>query len=726
MSALLDRRAFISRAGAGIVIATTLGPWSRTAAQAQRLDVNLWIGIGLDGSISIFSPAAELGQGSFTTLPLVVAEELDADWSKVRVIQPPVFDAKKYGNPERGGTMSTTSSFAVRGYYKSMRVAGGQARRVLLEAAASRLGVPLDELTTEPSVVLHTKSGRRLSYGEIAAFARVPEKLPEIADGDLKPAARFRLIGKDVSRVDLPLKVSGAAKYAIDAQVPGMVYASMRQPPAYGGTPSAVNDTAALKVPGVMQVVRLPNGVAVIGTSVEATQAAARLLEITWSNDATAAYDSDRIYDTYAQIAQDLGRTGVDFHKSGGDVAAALKAAKKVIRTEYRTPHVYHAQMEPLNATVSIAADGKSAELWAGTQDTSGLIDEIARLMRIDRANIVLHQHFLGGGFGRRSQHEVVVDAARLAQAVGKPVKLIWSREDDLTQGKFRPLTLQQIDVGVDEMGLIVAWRHRIVAESVLAFMFAPYGRTPPRNDHIIMKGSPIPMYGIPNKLAEHLVEAQGTRITALRGVGNAPNAFAIESTLDEVALATGKDPLTVRLELCASAPRMLTLLREVAEMSEWRRPRQGRALGIAAIEKDDTLAAGVAEISVDAATGKIKVHNFWAAIDAGTAVQPGNLEAQTEGSIVFGLGHVLRERIAIKNGRVQQSNFHDYEVARMSDVPAIRVKVVSTPNRPTGGGEAGVPLVAPAVGNALFALTRKRIRELPFLPDRVAAALKA
>jgi len=728
MNSPLSRRDFLGTTAAGLTFALTLAadPLELVAdAAAAPLSPNLWVTIGTDDTITIVSPAAELGQGSFTSLPVILAEELDADWSKVKLVQPPVWDPKQYGNPEYNGVLSTTSSFAVRGYFKPMRVAGAQARRVLIDAAAAKWGVPADELTTEPGAVVHKASGRRLRYGEIAAFAKVPAELPKIEDKDLKPKASFRLIGKDIPRVELRGKVMGTAPYAMDVQVPGMVYAAVLQSPYQGGAPVAVDDTRARQVSGITDVVKLPGGVGVIGTSVEATQRAKTLLAVDWSDAPAASYDSERVLDEFAAIARDKSRSGVDYFKSG-DVAAAMQGAARVMRAEFRTRHVYHAQMEPLNATASVAADGKSAEVWVGTQGPGGLISELAGVLQTEPGKITVHQQWVGGGYGRRSQNEVVVDAVRLARAVGKPVKLIWSREDDMRGGKFRPSTAHLIEAGLDAGGRIVAWYHRVVAESVTNYMAAARGGTPPRTDQIVMKGSPLPMYAIPNKRAEHIVELRGARLAPLRGVGNAPNAFAVESFLDEIAAATNKTPLALRLELCADAPRAAHLVRTVTEMSDWGRARDGRGLGLAIMEKDDTLAAGVAEVSVDRASGKIRVHNFWAAIDAGIAVQPGNIEAQTKGSIIWALGHVLREQITIRDGRVQQSNFPDYEVVRMSDLPNIEVKVVSTDNRPTGAGEDGAPLVAAAVGNAIFALTGKRLVELPFSPERVRGMLGA
>jgi isoquinoline 1-oxidoreductase beta subunit len=721
----INRRDFLGSA-AGLTLALTILPerfagMDEAIAEAS-LSPNAWLTITPDGTITIVSPAAEMGQGTFTTIPVIIAEELDADWSKVKPILPPAWDEKKYGNPEYGMNFQTSASASVRGYFKPLRIAGAQARRVLLDAVAAKWNVPVGELSTEPSVVVHKASGRRISYGEIAAFAQAPAELPKIEDKDLKDPASFRYIGKHVPRVELPLKVTGAAKYGMDVQVPGMVYAAVLQSPYPGGAPQTVDDGAARKVPGITDVVRLPEGVGVIGDTVEGTQAAKNLLKVTWSDAPGAHHDSERALEEFAAIGRDKSRAGISYANEG-DAKGAMAGAAKVYRGEYRTRYVYHAQMEPMNATASVSPGGKSAEVWTGTQGASGLLNEVSRLLQTERAKITLHQHVLGGGFGRRGQHETVLAAVRLAKAVGKPVKLISSREDDITFGKFRPMTAHYIEAGLDPNGKVIAWHHRVVAESVVAYTS---GDATPRQDRIVMKGSPIPQYPIPNKLAEHVIEARGARLSPWRGVGNGHNAFAAESFIDEIAKDQGKDPIAFRLELSEGQPRMQTLLRTVAEMSDWKRRREGTALGVATMVKDDTLSAGIAEVSVDRATGKLKVHNMWCAIDAGIAVQPRNLAAQTEGSMIYGLGHVLREKIVIKDGRVLQTNYTDYEVARMSDVPNIEVKVVSTDNPPSGGGEDGLPVVAGAVGNAIAALTGVRLHELPFAPDRVRGALGA
>jgi isoquinoline 1-oxidoreductase beta subunit len=724
MNRPMNRRDFLARTGAGLTFAVVAAAApdhfklvSAAAADAS-FSPNIWLHIGTDGRITIASPAAELGQGSFTTLPVIIAEELDADWSKVSIVQPPTWDAKKYGNPGYGQRLSTTSSASIHGYFKAMRIAGAQARRILLDAVSEKWRVPVTELSTEPGMVVHRRSNRHISYGEIAAFANVPAELPVIGDADLKSSTEFRLIGKHVPRTELGLKTTGAAKYAMDVQVPGMLYAAVLQAPYFGGEPTSVDDTQALRVPGVIGIYKIPGGVGVVGETVEATQAAKRRLIVTWSEAKGASYDSERALDEHQAVARDMSRDGVPF-ASIGDAKAALKTAARVFRGEYRTRHVYHAQMEPLNATASVTADGK-AEIWAGTQAPGSVAAEVAHALGLKPKDVTFHQQWVGGAYGRRSQMDVLIDAARLSKLAGKAVKLIWSREDDIKFGKFRPATAHHIEAGFDEWGKLVAWRHRVVAESVSAFLASLRGSKPSKTDQIVMKGTPIPQYPIPNKLAEHIIESRGTRLSSLRGVGNAHNLFAVESFLDEIASTLRKDPIAFRMELSEGQPRVQALLRTVAEMSDWTRHRENSALGVSVTEKDGTLAAAVANVSVDRKSGKVTVHDMWVAIDAGIAVQPRNLAAQIEGGIVFGLGHVLRERITIKNGRVEQTNFTDYEVTRMADVPNIEIKVISTANPPTGAGEDGVPLVACAVGNAIAALTGVRLCELPFTPERV------
>jgi isoquinoline 1-oxidoreductase subunit beta len=739
MNKPIDRRTFLRSSAAGLTLAFSVGidlapPLARAQADVP-LKPNMWLTIAPDGAITIVSPVAELGQGTTTTLPAVLADELDADWAHVRTVMPDWND-EAYGNPfwgdeqrskPRAHDFNTTASYATRGYFMPMRIAGAQARRVLLQAAAQKWGVPIAELATEPSMVVHRVSGRRLSYGEIAAFAKAPAELPKIEDSDLKAPDEFRFIGQDVPRLDVPAKTTGAAEYAIDVQVPGLVYTAVLHSPYEGGHPETIDDSLAREIAGITEVVRLPGGVAVIGNSVEVTQAAKNKLKVTWSAAPTATYDSERALIDYAASVRDLDRAGVTYF-STGDARAAMKAAATVFRSQvYRTHYVYHAQMEPLNAIASVSTDGKSAEIWCGTQSPSLLLNDVAAALATERENITLHHYFLGGAYGRRGgPQDVPVEAALIAKAIGRPVKLIWSREDDIGAGRFRPMTAQYIEAGFDRSGKLVAWHHRIAAESVRAYRELLTGGRSLSTESIVMRGSILPQYPIANHLSEQVVQPTGARLSSLRGVGTGANSFVVESVIDEIAQIQGKDPVAFRLELSAGQPRVQNLIHAVAEMSDWTRKREHTGLGIAVVEKEETLEAAVAEVSVDRSTGEIKVRNFWAAIDAGLAVQPKNLAMQIEAGVIFGLGHILRERITIKDGRVQQTNFSDYLVPRMSDIPHFEVRVISTNNPPTGVGENGVPVVGGAVGNAVAALTGARLRELPFAPERVRAALGA
>ncbi len=726
----VSRRDFLGGAAGlsfafAIAGADPLGLVRSAAAGEAGFAPNLWLTIATDGTITIISPAAELGQGTYTTLPIIIAEELDADWAKVRLVRPPFAVKTIYGNPAYGGSFQTSASMSVRAYYKPLRLAGAQARRVLIEAVASAWGVPAAELATEPSVVLHRVSGRRVSYGEIASFAKPPAELPKLEERDLKLASAFRLIGKDLPRAELPLKVRGAAQYAIDVRLPGMIYGAVLSCPYEGGAPDTVDDAKARQVPGVLDVVKLPAGVGVLAANVPAAHAGTRALGVTWTPALGAHFDSEKALDAFAAVARDKTQRGVDF-ANVGDVEAALPKAQRVMRAEYRTRHLYHAQMEPLSAVARVAPDGKSAEIWAGAQAPTELLHMAARLLETEPDRITFHQQWVGGAYGRRSVPDTEMDALRLAKYAGRPVKVIPTREEDVRAGKFRPMTAHHLEAGLDDQGRIVAWHHRVVAESVIAYMSPARYEALKGKDHILMKGTPLLPYDIPNKRAEFVRQIAGVRLSPWRGVGVGHNLLAIEGFMDEIAHAQGRDPLEFRLAHTGASPRSAHLLRTVAEMAEWGRKRQGTALGIAMEEKDETLVAGVAEISLDRKSGKIKVHNVWAAIDCGVAVQPRNIAAQIEGGIIYGLGHVLREQIDIKDGRVQQSNFTDYEVMRMEDTPNIAVKVVSTDNPPTGAGEDGVPLTAATVGNAFFALTGVRLREVPMSPARVRAALES
>jgi isoquinoline 1-oxidoreductase subunit beta len=715
---------------AGLSFAVTLGcrvGAAEIASESGGQALTPWVTIAPDGTITIMSAATEMGQGSMTSLPLIIAEELDADWSKVKIVPAPVIE-RIYGNPGFGGMMYTAGSNAVRSYYDNLRLFGAQARQVLLDNAAKKLNVSVDELTTEPSVVVHSKSGGKLTYGEIAAFAEIPAQAPQIKPEDLKKPANFRLITKDVMRAELPHKVNGSAQYSIDVQVPGMLYGAVLRSPVEGAAPEKFDEAKATAIKGVVKVVQLPYGVGVVAETPWAAFTARRAIEsdVVWSRDGKAwGFDSDLGLQNFAATARDPNAKATDWFKLG-DVRAELPKAASTLEAEYLCDYAYHAQMEPLNAVAAVAVSGDSAEVWCGTQSQTMALEATANALGLDRTKVKLHDTLLGGGFGRRGPRDMdfLVDAVLLSKAVSKPVKSMWTREDDVHNGRFRPLSAHYLRAGFDASGKLTAWQHRLVGDRVTPFADPVRYEKAGKKDFILMLGADAKGYDVPHQLVEQVYEDTGIRTAPLRGIGFTANKFATEVFMDEIADKRGVDPMQYRLDLLAKAPRAHTVLERVAHMADWGRSRSGHGLGTAYIDYSDTQVAAVVEISIDRSTGKIKLHNVWCAIDCGVAVQPDNVIAQTESSIVYGIGLALTERISIKDGAVEQSNFYDYVVARNRDVPPMFVEVIQTDNKPTGVGQMATPLITPAVSNAVMALTGVRLRHAPFTEERVKKAL--
>lgn len=698
---------------------------------------NAWVTIGADDVITIQFGGTEMGQGTMTSLPLVLAEELDADWDRVRVETVAGHDPA-YGNPIAFGyygfpILYTAGSQTLRGYFNAMRQAGAQARKILLDAAAAEWRVPVAELETEPSRVIHPASGRSMSYGQIAAIAEVPEILPEVDESEFKAHSEFRYLGKDIGRIDIPAKSDGTAKFGIDAQVPGMVYASILRTPVEGEEPMEVNDTAARAIDGVTDIVILPYGVAVVGDTVEATIWGKDALDVTWSETSRFRdVEQTRDLDEYEARVRDLSfNTGNESPRDDGDIDAAFAEADQVIEAVYRVDPAYHAQMEPMNATASVSEDGKSAEIWVSTQTQSLTVMGAADALETTMDRITLHPMYIGGGYGRRAEYrqKYIDDALFVSREIGKPVKVIWSREDDVKDGAFRPLNSQCLRAAVDTNGRLTAVQQRIATCTVLQYMNEPRWAMMTgarRTSGLSMGGAEMGRYDIPNFRAEHLIMDRPSRVAAWRGVASSYTRFGNESFIDELAHRQGADPLEYRLELTRNNPRGRAVLEEVARIAEWSRPRDGTALGVALADRGGSQSAGIAEVSVNEQTGEIKVHKYWMVIDAGFIVSPRNTEAQMEGNIIFGLSNALKERITISGGSVDQSNFHDYQVMRMNEVPEIQVKALSNTRPPTGVGELGLDTTGAAVANAVFAATGARVRQLPLMPERVLAALQA
>lgn len=731
-TASVGRRGFLA-GSAGLTFGIAFGSgmtvtvFDASAQTAKRsFEPSAWLKIATDGVISIMVPASEMGQGVYTSLPMIVAEELDADWRKVRPVQA-LNNTKAYGNPMFGGLMVTGASRTLRGYWMPLRMAGAQARMILIQNVAEQWKVPAGELTTEPSTVVHAKSGRKIGYGEIAAFAKIPAEAPKIVEADLKPPEKWRIIGKNVQRLDVPMKTNGAAKYGIDIFVPGMVHAALLQSPVQKNAPDKVDDGAALKVKGVEKVIALPIGVAVIANSTWAAKQGKEALKVTWKTGGKAdAYDSDQVLKDFLAIARDPAQAGVVIGEHG-KVEPALAGAAKRLSAEYGAEHVYHATMEPMNCVVSVK--GQEVEIWAPTQSPSFATFAAAGVVGTTPDRIVVHTTFLGGGFGRRADQDWLVAGLILSKMLQKPVKVTWSREDDVKNDKYRPLVAQRIEAGLDGNGKIVGWKHRIVAESIFQRVDPKAVERAKGNDEPVTEGVDT-FYGIPNQQNVYLRQERGIDVGFWRSVGPGYTVYAFETFMDELAKAAGKDPIQFRLAHLDD-PRGRKVIEAAAKMANWGQKRPaGRALGIAYAGYPhfwETHIAEVAEVSLDRASGKVRVHKVWAAIDPGIVVQPNNVRSQVEGGIVHGVSHALLEKITIKKGEVQQSNFHDYELLRMDECPEVAIQIIANPKEKIGAiGEVSLPLVAPAIANAVYALTGKMVRTQPMSPDVVTATLKA
>jgi isoquinoline 1-oxidoreductase beta subunit len=718
----ISRRAFLISSGVtavGIAFGG-LTTMKKAFGQSAPFLPNGWVRVGADNVVTVYAPACEMGQGVYTAMPLLIAEEMDLDWNRVRIEQAP-YNPKVFGNPLFGGNMLAGASRTTRGYYTIMRLAGMQGRAIMVENAARKWGVPAAECSTEPSAVLHKASGRRLSYGEIAAFAEVPASAPNFTPEQLKPMSQFRLIGKDIPRVEIPDKVSGRARYGIDVRMPGMMYAAVLRAPVNGERPLQVNDAEAKKVPGVKQIVPLPYGVAVVADTYPAAQKGKQALKVEWSQASKArAYTTEKVIPEYVQRVRNLDDKGT-VYEAHGDAQGAIDKAAKRISAEYTSLNVTHATMEPQNCTARV--DGDTIEFWAPTQSPFGVFLAAVKGAGFKPENVKINVTFLGGGFGRRAENDYAVDAALIAKAVpGYPIKTVWSREDDTRYTKPRPLTVQRLEAGLDAQGNLVGLRTRVCGESIYRRFAPPAFQASGGKDLPLCEGAYEPTYHYPNFSLEQLLEARGVDVAVWRSVGGGYTKFALETFIEEVAQAAGKDPVEFRMKLLEKDPRGQAVIREAMALADWNRKRPaGRALGLAYSDIWETYVAMVAEVSVDRKTGKVNVHELWSAVDTGVALQPANVRAQIESAAVWGVS-ALRERLLYKDGVPQQSNFHDYPVLRMNEVPKITTKVIVTDNKPGGIGECGLPPVAPAVANAVFKLTGKRLRDLPFKQELLKA----
>jgi isoquinoline 1-oxidoreductase beta subunit len=715
----LSRRDFLRTgavAGAGLTLAVYLDGCSSRAehgeaptGQEPAFLPNAFVRVGKDGSVLVVAKHLEMGQGTYTGLATIVAEELDADWSKVRVIGAPA-DASKYNNLLWGPAQGTGGSTAMANSWEQLRKAGATARAMLVAAAAKRWGVDPSGLSTEAGVVTDPKSGKRADYGSLATEAAA---LPVPAEVPLKEPGAFRLIGKTAPRVDAGTKVTGQAVFTQDVRLPGMLTAVVAHPPRFGATVKSFDATAARAVKGVVDVVQIPTGVAVLGEGFWAARQGRDQLKIEWDEGKAFKLGSEEIAAQYRVLATKAGKVA----RKEGNIDAALARAARVLEASYEVPFLAHACMEPMNCVIQLSPD--RVEVWNGEQLHTGDQMALASAAGLKPEQVTINMLYAGGSFGRRAnpKSDYVLEAFSVAKASGgkAPVKLVWSREDDMHAGYFRPLTLHTFKGGLDRSGKAVGWRQRIVGQSIIAG--TPFEPMLIKDgiDATSVEGAANTRYAVPNLQVELTSPTLPIPVQWWRSVGNTHTAFAVECFIDELAGAAGADPVEFRRALLAEAPRHLGVLNLAAEKAGWSTPLPaGRARGIAVHESFNSYVAEVAEVSIE--DGQPRVHRVVCAVDCGVAINPDVVRMQMESGIAYGLSAALYGAITIKDGQVEQGNFDRYRVLRFDEMPVVEVHIVSSDAPPTGVGEPGTPPMAPAVANALFQLTGKRVRKLPLV----------
>ncbi len=699
-----SRRTFIKTmtlAGGGLMLGFHLPISSKFAeASTKEQAINAFIRIAKDGDIAVMVPSSEMGQGIYTALPMIVAEELEADWTKVRPEMAPL--GKEFKNPAFY-MQSTGGSTSVKAWWQPLSQAGATAREMLIAAAAKKWGVAATECEAKNGMVLHKGSGKKLGYGDLVESA---SKLQAPKNPAMKPKDQYRLIGKSVKRLDTPAKVDGSAVFGIDVRVPNMLYGSVKTSPVFGGEVASMNEAAAKALKGVKAVVPVPNGVVVVADSYWRAKKGVDALDIQFKDGKHANLSNESISKSFHQALENKGAIA----HAGGDVAANLKVAKKTIEVEYEVPFLAHATMEPQNCTAFVTQD--SCEIWSPTQGQDPAAFVISQLTGLPPEKIKINTTFLGGGFGRRFEQDFLIHAVLASKAVGQPVKVVWSREEDTQHDFYRPCSVSKFQIGLGTDGMPVAWNNRIVCPSILTRVLPQYVKN--GIDPTSVEGANELPYGIPHQHIDYVMKDTGIPVGFWRSVGSSHNAFYVESAIDEAAHASNQDPYQFRRKLLDSQPRFRTVLDMVAKNSGWGKSLpKGHFQGIALAKSFGSIVGEVAEISITP-EGQVQVHRVVCVIDCGSVVNPDTVVAQMESGIVFGLTATLNGTITINKGRVIESNFHDYKMMRMAETPKIDVEIVQNTEAPGGVGEPGTPPVAPAITNAIFAATGYRIRKLP------------
>jgi isoquinoline 1-oxidoreductase beta subunit len=702
MASTLSRRSFLkvsAAAGGALLVGGYLPGLQDEANAAGLFEPNVWVRIGADDNVTIMLSQLEMGQGVMTSMPMLVAEELDVDWSKIKTEWTPA--DPKYGNPNFGGAQLTAGSNSVRGMWKLLRESGAAARLMLITAAAETWGVAENTCSTDKGEVIHKTSGRRLRYGSLvdkAAALPVPKTVP------LKDPKDFRLLGQPVPRLDIPEKVNGKAGFGIDVKRPGMLIARIVRCPVFGGKVASFDAGKAKAVAGVRHVVQISNGVAVVADNYWAASKGAQTLDVKWDEGTLAGLNSADIMKKYAALAEQPGKVA----RNQGDASAAMKDAAHSFERVFEVPFLAHACMEPMNCTADVRADG--CDVWVPTQGQTASHQAAVAASGLPAKAVNIHTTYLGGGFGRRGEADFVTEAVEVSKAAGKPVKVIWTREDDIQHDFYRPVTYVRMWGAVDASGKPVAFMQRLVQQSLMKRV----GPMPPNGvDFISVDGAANLPYTIPNIRIEYTEADPGIPYGFWRSVGASVNGYVVEAFIDELATTAGKDPYQFRHDLLSKAPRHRAVLDMVAEKSGWGKPLpQGHARGIAVMEAFGSIVGLVAEVSVT--NRAVRVHKVWCAVDTGWVINPDTIKAQMEGGTIYGLTAALKGEITIQNGRVMQHHFNDYPVIRHNEAPEVEVHIVPSVEKPGGIGEPSTAVAAGALANAVSAATGKRVYRLP------------
>ena len=704
----LTRRTLLkagAMAGGGLMIGFVLPGCARLGEKdgaTARFIPNAWIRITPDNIVTLVMHKQEMGQGVHTSMPMLLAEELEVDLQNIHTEDAP--PGKEYVDPLLE-FQATGGSTSVRSSWMPLREAGAAARMMLTAAAADTWKVPLAECKAQNGSVIHIPSQRQLNYGQLAEAAShqaVPSKIA------LKHGSQHRYLGKPVPRRDTPAKVDGSAVFGIDVQLPGLLTATLLRCPVFGGKVASFDGTVAKSVKGVRQVFQIDDGIAVVAEGFWAAKQGRDALKVQWEEGALAGLDSAGIEKQFELAAEQSAAVA----RQEKDVDGALKTAVRTLAVDYHAPFVAHATMEPMNCTVDLKPD--RCDIWVGTQAVAFVQGTVAKLTGLPPEAIKIHVTYLGGGFGRRFEQDFIGQAVQIAQQTKAPVKLIWTREDDMQHDVYRPASFSRISAALDAQGRPTAWKQRIVSPSILKRIFPENLDQDGRLDSSSVEGAANLPYAIPNLLVDYVLNEPGVPVGFWRSVGNSQNGFVTESFIDELAHAAKQDPVQFRLRLLERHPRHQAVLKLAAEKAGWgQKLAKGQGRGVAVLESFGSYVAEVADVAVSK-DGEIQVKRVVCAIDCGSIVNPDTIQAQLESAVVFALTAVLKGPITIKGGRVEQSNFHDYPVLAFDEMPVVEVHILPSSEAPGGVGEPGVPPLAPAVANAVFAATGKRIRRLP------------